>query len=244
MSTKTTAIVKYKKAEIISEFSGVVGRIQKVDELTDPELFRYMRVGLRISLRITAEILRPLCASFMKRFKRAKKAGKDFHGHTDFDRAAEKLTGYSGRQVRNLAAGTPTPPRPKQLTAAKKLAQQEARRRQDQVDLANARAVAIRKARTAESAVSDGESQAIPTSPVSPVPGRSVIPDPARTTPAPAPVAAAKEITRLSDAEEVNALLDYILKSIKVGTAPSVTIGNQIHSLAEKIRFHRTRGTA
>jgi hypothetical protein len=54
-------------------------------------------------------------------------------------------------------------------------------------------------------------------------------------------IAAAKETARVSADAEMDDLLDYVLKSIKVGTAPSVAVGNKIHSLAEKIRFHREK---
>lgn len=234
-----TAVVPYKKSEIISDFSAVVGHVQDVDSLTDTALFTHMKEGLRV----TVQILQPLCMSFMKRFKKAKNDQKDFHGYTDFDRAAERLTGYSGRQVRNLAAGTPTPitkATVKPLSAAEKLAKREARKLQDKIDLATARAVASRNLSNAESAAAQTEApSASPVVPVVPVSQKEVneLKDFKK-------IAAAKESARISDNKETDALLDYILKNLKLGTAPSVQISNKIYSLAEKIRFHREKRDA
>jgi len=236
--SSSTAIVKYEKSEIISVFSNLT-EIKDADKLTDAALFNCMRDGLRIAV----QIMSPLCASFMKRFKTAKRNGKDFHGYKDFDRAAERLTGYSGRQVRNLAAGTPTPIKKasvKQLTPAEKLARLEAERLQDNIDIATARAVAVRNASNVESQTVQKE--APPTSPAVPV--FPVSPQEVLELRDFKKIAAVNETARLSDAEETDALLDYILKSIKLGTAPSVTIGNKIYSLAEKIRFHREKRNA
>jgi hypothetical protein len=231
----STAIVKYEKSEIISAFSNLM-EITDADELTDTALFNCMRDGLRI----TVQILSPLCVSFMKRFKTAKRNGKDFHGYTDFDRAAERLTGYSGRQVRNLAAGTPTPIKKaavKQLTPAEKLARHEAQKLQDKIDLATAQAVAARNASNAESQAALAKMpSASPVLPVVPFSQQDANELKERRA-----AAAVKETARLDDAEETDALLDYILKSVKLGTAPSIAVSNKIYSLAEKIRFHRER---
>lgn len=232
----SAAIVKYEKSEIISDFSAVVERVQDVDSLTDVALFTHMKEGLRIS----AQILKPLCVSFMRRFKKAKNEGKDFHGYTDFDRASERLTGYSGRQIRNLAAGTPTPIKKatvKPLSAAEKLARLEVRKLQDKIDLATARAVASRNLSNAESRSAQVEApSASPVVPVVPVSQKEVneLKDFKK-------IAAAKETARLRDDDEMDVLLDYILQSIKVGTAPSVAVSNKIYSFAEKIRFHREK---
>jgi len=144
-----TAIVKVDKSEIISHFSSLT-KVVDIDGLTDAVLFTYMRAGLRLSV----QILSPFCQSFIERFKKAKKEKKDFHGFTDFNRAAERLTGYSGRQVRNLAAGTPTPPKKavaKRLTEAEKITRDEARKLQEEQDIAEAQRQAARNRSNAES---------------------------------------------------------------------------------------------
>lgn len=235
MSAALTVQPKLEKSEIISHFSELT-KATDIDGLTDAALFNFMRDGLRV----TAQILSPFCASFIKRFKKAKKEKHDFHGYTDFNRAAERLTGYSGRQVRNLAAGTRTPIKKatvKPLSVAEKLARHEARKLQDKIDLATARAVASRNLSNAESQSAQAEApSASSIVPVVPVSQKEVneLKDFKK-------IAAAKESARVSDGEETDALIDYILKSIKVGTAPSVAVGNKIHSLAEKIRFHREK---
>jgi len=101
----STALAVIEDKEIISQSFSNLLTVRDIETLTDAALFTSMRDGLRL----TVQLLQPFCVSFLKRFKTAKRSGKDFHGYTDFNDAAEKLTGYSGRQVRNLAAGTPTP---------------------------------------------------------------------------------------------------------------------------------------
>lgn len=237
-TTASTAIVKYEKSEVISHFSNLT-KVPDVDGLTDAALFTFMRDGLRL----TVQVLSPFCVSFIQRFKKAKKAKQDFHGFTDFNRAAERLTGYSGRQIRNLAAGTPTPIKKatvKRLTEAEKITRDEARKLQDKLDIASARAVAARNISTAESQAAQKEPPSVsPAIPVVPVSQQEVneLKDFKK-------ILAAKETARLLDVEKTDALLDYILKSIQVGTAPSVAIGNKIYLLAEKIRFHRAKGVA
>jgi hypothetical protein len=161
-----TAIVKVDKSEIISHFSSLT-QVVDIDGLTDAVLFTYMRAGLRLSV----QVLSPYCQSFIERFKKAKKEKKDFHGFTDFNRAAERLTGYSGRQVRNLAAGTPTPPKKavaKRLTEAEKITRDEARKLQEEQDIAEAQRQAARNR-------SNAESQAAQMEIVSPVSAISVV---------------------------------------------------------------------
>jgi hypothetical protein len=150
-----SAIVKVEKSEIISHFSSLT-QVVDIDGLTDAVLFTYMRAGLRLSV----QILSPFCQSFIERFKKAKKEKKDFHGFTDFNRAAERLTGYSGRQVRNLAAGTPTPPKKavaKRLTEAEKITRDEARKLQEEQDIAEAQRQAARNRSNAESQAAQRE---------------------------------------------------------------------------------------
>jgi hypothetical protein len=202
------ALAVIENKEIISQSFSNPLTVQDIDALTDAALFTSMRERLRL----TVQLLQPFCVSFLKRFKTAKRSGNDFHGYTDFNDAAEKLTGYSGRQVRNLAAGTPTPIKkaaPQRLTPAEKLARLEAERLQDKIDLATAHAVAVRNASNT-----------------------------ATQTPSASPVLSAVSVSQ----PDVDTLLDYILKSIRVGTAPSITVGNKIYSMAEKVRFHRGGG--
>ncbi|MGA7792803.1 MAG: hypothetical protein WCA19_07155 [Candidatus Acidiferrales bacterium] len=161
-----SAIVKVDKSEIISHFSSLT-QVVDIDGLTDAVLFTYMRAGLRLSV----QILSPFCQSFIERFKKAKKEKQDFHGFTDFNRAAERLTGYSGRQVRNLAAGTPTPPKKavaNRLTEAEKITRDETRKLQEEQDIAEAQRQAARNR-------SNAESQAAQKKTVSPVSAISVV---------------------------------------------------------------------
>jgi hypothetical protein len=142
-------LVKFEKSKIILAFQDLT-KIQDVDALTDKDLFANLQIGFRID----SQVIGPLCASFLRRFKAAKKEKKDFHGFKNLTRACPVLTGYSSQQVRNLAAGTPTPIKKatfKPLSAAEKFARNEARKLQDQVDLASARAVASRNLSNAES---------------------------------------------------------------------------------------------
>jgi len=146
MPTSTALAIIENNSEIFHTLT----KVADVENLSDKALFVFMRNGLQL----TSRLLRPFCVSFMARFKKAKADNKEFHGYTDFNRAAERLTGYSGRQIRNIAAGTPTPIKKatfKPLSAAEKFARNEARKLQDQVDLASARAVASRNLSNAES---------------------------------------------------------------------------------------------
>ena len=234
--TSTTSIVKYEKSKIILVFTDLT-KIEDADDLTDKDLFESLRIGFRVD----SQVLGPLCASFLKRFKKAKKDKQEFHGFKNLTRACPALTGYSSQQVRNLAAGTPTPVKKasvKQLTPAEKLARHEAQKLQDKLDLATARAVAVRNASNVESqAAQRTMPPASATIPVIPVSQQEVheLRDFKKT-------AAVKDVARLIDVEETDALLDYILKSVKLGTTPSVIVSNKIYSLAEKLRFHREKG--
>ena len=147
--TQSTAIVKFEKSKIILAFTDLT-QITDADALTDKELFANLQIGFRID----SQVIGPLCASFLKRFKKAKKDKQEFHGFKNLVRACPVLTGYSSQQVRNLAAGTPTPIKKavaKPLTPAEKLARHESRLLQDKIDLETARAVAARNASNIES---------------------------------------------------------------------------------------------
>jgi hypothetical protein len=237
----STTIVKAEKSKIILAFTSLAD-IQTADDLTDKELFESLRIGFRID----SQVLGPLCASFLKRFKKAKKEKKDFHGFKNLTRACPVLTGYSSQQVRNLAAGTPTPVKrvaPKQLTAAEQIRRDAARKLQEKQDVADAISEAARNRSNAESRTALARQQEVsPDSPpnsVFPVSHQEFLE--VRDF---KKIAAAKEATRLSDVEATDALLDYILKSIKVGTITSVAVGNKIYNKAEKIRVHRSNGSA
>ena len=159
-------LVKFEKSKIILAFQDLT-KIQDVDALTDKDLFANLQIGFRID----SQVIGPLCASFLRRFKAAKKEKKDFHGFKNLTRACPVLTGYSSQQVRNLAAGTPTPIKKatfKPLSAAEKLARNEARKLQDQVDLAAARAEASRNLSNAESHAAQTETPSAVIVPVVP----------------------------------------------------------------------------
>jgi hypothetical protein len=131
---KTALATKDENREIISHIENETQLA--VDGFSDEKLFRYMREVPRI----TAAVLQPLCASFIARFKKARSIGdKTFCGYKEFNRAAQNLVGYTGRQVRNLAAGTPTPVKKatvKPLPAAEKKFRADAKALQEKVDVA------------------------------------------------------------------------------------------------------------
>jgi hypothetical protein len=56
--------------------------------------------------------LQPYALEFMNRFKAEKKAGRHYLGFKDFDRACGTILHYSSKQVRRIAIGQPTPPKP------------------------------------------------------------------------------------------------------------------------------------
>jgi hypothetical protein len=86
-------------SEIISE-SDIAG-------MSDRELVEY--VGSRI-VKFAIEI-RPLVVEVHKRFMAEKEAGRKFFGYSNFDTFCEDFWKYSGRQIRNIINGTPTPKR-------------------------------------------------------------------------------------------------------------------------------------
>jgi hypothetical protein len=131
---QTVLATQDENAQIILAFSDLTN-IGNVDKLTDENLFKHMKHGLRL----TGQLLQPFCASFLRRFKQAKKETGSFHGFKEFDRAARAKTGYTGQQVRNLAAGTPTPVKKatvKPLTAAEKKFRADTQALQEKVDAA------------------------------------------------------------------------------------------------------------
>jgi hypothetical protein len=70
---------------------------------------------MKRGIRRLSNFLKPFAEDFFRRFKEAKKRKKPFLGYKNLDRAAVNLTGYTARQLRNIAKGTPTPKRPAKL---------------------------------------------------------------------------------------------------------------------------------
>jgi hypothetical protein len=146
---ETALATQEEKTQIILAFSDLTN-IGDVDKLTDENLFKHMKHGLRL----TGQLLQPFCASFLRRFKQAKKETGSFHGFKDFDRAARAKTGYTGQQIRNLAAGTPTPVKKatvKPLSAAEKKFRVDAQALQEKVDAAVTARIHARKLSEIES---------------------------------------------------------------------------------------------
>lgn len=92
-------------SEIISD--------SELDTMTDQTLVEY--AGNRI-VKFAVEI-RPVLIKVQQRFKDAKKAGRPFLGYTNFDDFCIAFWNYTGRQIRNIINGTPTP---KKLPGGKK----------------------------------------------------------------------------------------------------------------------------
>jgi hypothetical protein len=84
-------------AEIISDSA--------LDSMTDPDIVEY--AAQRI-VKFAVEI-RPVLIKVHERFLAEKKAGRPFLGHTNFDKFCLAFWNYTGRQIRNIINGTPTP---------------------------------------------------------------------------------------------------------------------------------------
>ncbi len=84
-------------SEIISD--------SELDSMTDQVLVEY--AGNQI-VKFAVEI-RPVLIKVHQRFKDAKKAGRPFLGYTNFDDFCIAFWNYTGRQIRNIINGTPTP---------------------------------------------------------------------------------------------------------------------------------------
>jgi hypothetical protein len=230
-STALAVQPKLENSEVISHFSALT-KVTDINKLSDATLFNFMRDGLRV----TAQILRPFCASFIQRFKKAKADKKDFHGYTDFNRAAERLTGYSGRQVRNLAAGTPTPVKKatiKPLSAAEKVRRNEARKLQDQVDIATARAVASRNLSNAESQAAQTEMPSAVVVPVIPFSQKDASELKERREKGAAEILALEDVQKKS--EKRIQTLSEVFDEIKEDAVHLATLGTQAVSTDEKI---------
>jgi hypothetical protein len=87
------------RSEIISD--------TQITAMTDLALVDY--VGTRI-VKFAMEI-RPLVVEVHTRFMAETKAGRKFVGYTNFDKFCEDFWNYTGRQIRNIINGTPTPKR-------------------------------------------------------------------------------------------------------------------------------------
>jgi hypothetical protein len=96
-------------SEIISDFQNL--QPEDVQKLSDREFVERMKNGVRTF----SKLLQPFAEDFFRRFKESKKRKETFLGYKDLDRAAVNLTGYTARQLRNIAKGTPTPKRPAKL---------------------------------------------------------------------------------------------------------------------------------
>jgi hypothetical protein len=146
--TSALATIKTKKSEIFSECTALAPVVQtveslaiptqkQVDALTDEEVAGGLRCGGTL-VHVASKFLKAYAVSFLRRFKLAKKTKAKFCGEyrPNLDRACPELTGYSSRQIRNIADGTPTPkPNPK-LSAEEKKFRADAKELQAQVDAA------------------------------------------------------------------------------------------------------------
>jgi hypothetical protein len=85
----------------------------ELDTMTDNAIVEY--AAQRI-VKFAMEI-RPVLVKVHERFMSEKKANRPFLGYTNFDQFCLAFWNYTGRQIRNIINGTPTP---KRLPAAKK----------------------------------------------------------------------------------------------------------------------------
>jgi len=135
----STSIVE-TNSEIISDIQNL--QPEDVQKLSDCDFLKRMSVGIRTF----SSLLQPFAVDFFRRFKESKKikhAGSiqvklnPFLAYKDVERAAVNLTGYTARQLRNIAKGTPTPKRPakpKPLPPEEKKYREEKRSLQEKID--------------------------------------------------------------------------------------------------------------
>jgi hypothetical protein len=121
----TNMIDSVRKTEIISDLQSL--QPEDVQSLSDGDFLERMLLGMRVF----SKLLQPFAVDFFRRFKESKTNRKEFASldvklhpflaYTNLDRAAVNLTGYSVRQLRNIAKGEPTPKKPaKQLPPEEK----------------------------------------------------------------------------------------------------------------------------
>lgn len=126
--------------------------VSEISALSNDKLFKYLQALKDFTQSVTQDA----AAEFLARFKQAKKSKQPFAGYKDFNRACANLIGYSGRQIRNIAAGTPTPKikaAVKPLTPEEKTYRAEKQALQDKIDLATAARVHARELSNLESQI-------------------------------------------------------------------------------------------
>src|ERR1700680_1604545 len=105
---KLAVIGEENLCEVLHTFETVLSekreeRKARILNMTDDELNRYLATTKAVATFLTADAAQ----SFIDRFKAAKKRKERYCGYNDFNDAAFALTSYTGRQIRNIAAGTP-----------------------------------------------------------------------------------------------------------------------------------------
>lgn len=112
--------------------------------------------------------LQPYALEFMNRFKAEKKAGRHYLGFKDFDRACDNVLHYSSKQVRRIAIGQPTPPKPtvKHETEEEKASREAKQRLNARIELEALRLREEREASNQESSSLISETTVVPHVPV------------------------------------------------------------------------------